>query len=278
MRSLLKKIFVNSYANLGYRDAIATDQHSLSYVALPRSDLCIIAIDASKYEDYEPEGDVAAGRIKPETIIWILDQLAAAKQQNIMVFAMMHHNLIEHYQGQSQFDPGYVIDNWQCVANTLIEAGLKIIFTGHYYANDISTYSHNGKQLYDIQKGSLVTAPSPYRLVTVKDQKLEITTRNILSIESSLPGNANFPAYSSTFLSQNLDAYFNRSLSSRFGVPKELTTLASPLFRNGIMAHFRGDESTLPTEDKKIEELRSKSATLANILKILWSDTRSERQ
>jgi hypothetical protein len=79
--------------------------------------LRLIAIDASKYEEYGPSGDVAAGRIKPATLSWILTQMAVAKQQHVQVFAMMHHNLIEHYTGQSQLDPGYVIDNYEQVAN-----------------------------------------------------------------------------------------------------------------------------------------------------------------
>ena len=87
---------------------------------------------------------------------------------------MMHHNLIEHYAGQSQLDPGYVVDDWKNVVNRLMDAGLKIIFTGHYHANDISVYSDDGRELYDIETGSLVTAPSPYRLVTMKDDKLTL--------------------------------------------------------------------------------------------------------
>ena len=148
-----KTDFETIYGNFGYNDAIARDANSLSYVVQPQAGLRIIGIDASKYEEYGPSGDVAAGRIKPATLTWILAQLELAKQQGITMFAMMHHNLVEHYAGQSQLDPGYVIDDWQNVANTLVDAGLKIIFTGHYHANDISPYVHNDKELIDIQTG-----------------------------------------------------------------------------------------------------------------------------
>ncbi|MCW3108371.1 MAG: metallophosphoesterase [Segetibacter sp.] len=268
-----KAEFANIYGNFGYNDAIAKDPYSLSYVVQPQPGLRIIGIDASKYEEYGPSGDVAAGRIKPQTLTWILAQLAEAKQQNITVFAMMHHNLIEHYAGQSQLDPGYVIDNWQNVANTLMEAGLKIIFTGHYHANDISSYVHNGKELFDIQTGSLVTAPIPYRIITMKDNKLEVKSNTVHSIAATLPGGISFPAYANSFLSQHLDGYFNYYLANILGVPAPVVPFASPLFRNGIMAHFAGDEKMPPDQRKKIDELAAMSQQLAGIVTTLWTDT-----
>ena len=264
--------FASIYGNFGYNDAIARDANSLSYVVQPQEGLRIIGIDASKYEEYGPSGDVAAGRIKPATLTWILAQLAEAKQQNITVFAMMHHNLVEHYAGQSQLDPGYVIDDYVNVANTLIDAGLKIIFTGHYHANDISSYTHNGKELIDIQTGSLVTAPIPYRIVTMKDSTLDVSTKTVQAIAASLPGGLSFPAYSSMFLSQHLDGYFNYYLANILGAPAPLASIAAPLFRNGIMAHFAGDEKMPPDQRQQIDDLGALSPQLAGIVTTLWTD------
>ena len=267
-----KADFETIYGDFGYNNAIARDPNSLSYVVQPTPGFRIIGIDASKYEEYGPSGDVAAGRIKPATLTWMLAQLAEAKQQNITIFAMMHHNLIEHYAGQSQLDPGYVIDDWQNVAHSLMDAGLKIIFTGHYHANDISAYSHNGNELIDIQTGSLVTAPSPYRMVTMKPTQLDISSRTVKSIATSLPGGLPFPAYANLFLSQKLDGYFSHFLVDRFGAPPELATIAAPLFRNGIMAHFAGDENLPAEEQEKINALGTLSPDLAGIVTILWTD------
>ncbi|MEO6730124.1 MAG: metallophosphoesterase [Ferruginibacter sp.] len=264
--------FATIYGNFGYNNAISRDPNSLSYVVQPQDGFRIIAIDASKYEEYGPGGDVAAGRIKPATLTWILAQLASAKQQNITIFAMMHHNLVEHYAGQSQLDPGYVVDDWQRIADTLMDAGLKIIFTGHYHANDITSYVHDGKELVDIQTGSLVTAPSPYRIVTMKDGKLNIRTKTVQSINASLPGGISFPAYSSIFLSRHLDGYFNYYLVNQLNAPAPLASFASPLFRNGIMAHFAGDEKMPPDQRKQIEQLAAMSQQLAGIVTTLWTD------
>ncbi len=265
--------FENIYGNFGYNEAIAKDPYSLSYVAQPKADLRIIGIDASKYEEYGPSGDVAAGRIKPQTLTWILTQIAKAKKDNVTIFAMMHHNLIEHYAGQSDLDPGYVVDDWKNVAKTLTEAGLKFIFTGHYHANDISSYTYKGNTVYDIETGSLVTAPIPYRLITLKDNKMEIRSKTVQSIAAQLPGGVSFPSYANGFLSQHLDGYFNYYLANILGVPAPVLPLATPLFRNGIMAHFAGDEKLPPEERKKIEELGAISQQLAGIVTTLWTDT-----
>ena len=267
-----KTDFSTIYGSFGYNAAIARDANSLSYVAQIQPGLRLISIDASKYEEYGPSGDVAAGRIKPATLAWVLSQMALAKQQHTEVFAMMHHNLIEHYTGQSQLDPGYVIDDWQNVTNALMDAGLKIIFTGHYHANDIASYEHNGNKLFDIQTGSLVTAPIPYRVMTLKNSGLDVKTNNVQAIAANLPGGMSFPDYSNLFLSGHLDGYFNYYLTNILGAPAPVAGFAAPLFRNGIMAHFAGDENMPADQRAKIAELAAMSQQLAGIVTTLWTD------
>jgi len=48
-----------------------------------------------------------------------------------------------------------------------MKAGIRLIFTGHYHANDIVEFTNDGKTLYDIQTGSLVTPPYSYRIMTL---------------------------------------------------------------------------------------------------------------
>lgn len=268
-----KTDFETIYANFGYRGAIARDTASLSYVAEIRPGLRLISVDASMYEDYGPSGDVAEGRIKPTTLTWILAQLADAKRHHTQIFAMMHHNLIEHYAGQSQLDPGYVVDDYQRIVDTLMQAGLRIIFTGHYHAQDISSYSYQGNTLFDIETGSLVTPPIPYRMVTLDNNQLEIRSTRIGSINASLPDGEDYTAYSNQFLSEHLDGYFYTYLTSLYQAPSSLATFAAPLFRNGIMAHFAGDEMLPADQLALINQLSGYSPELAAIVTTLWTDT-----
>ena len=60
---------------------------------------------------------------------------------------MMHHGLMEHYQGQQLVDPGYVITNPEADINSLIDAGLKIILTKHYHATDITKKNIRQRQI-----------------------------------------------------------------------------------------------------------------------------------
>lgn len=264
--------FASIYGDFGYNKAIARDPNSLSYVAQLKPFLRLIAIDASKYEEYGPAGDVAAGRIKPQTLTWLLAQLEEARKKHIRVFGMMHHNLVEHYAGQATLDPGYVIEDWENVANKLLDAGMNIIFTGHYHANDITPYSHNGKTLFDIETGSLVTAPCPYRYVELQSTRLDISTKTVQSVNTTLPGGMAFQPFASLFLSQHLDGYFNYYLAKNLGAPAALASFAAPIFRDGIMAHFAGDENLTPAQQGKINDLSALSPQLAGIVTTLWTD------
>lgn len=264
--------FARIYKDLGYQDAHEKDPASLSYLAKLYKDLWILSIDASKYEDYGPSGDVAEGRIKDATMTWLLKKLAEAKTEHATIFAMMHHNLVEHYTNQTQLDPGYVINDWQNKVKALMDAGLRVIFTGHYHANDITAYDYNGKTLYDIETGSLVTAPLPYRMMILQGNTFNIETNTVQSISQTLPGGVNFTAYSGQFLSQHLDGYFNGLLQNRFGAPAPLAQMASPIFREAIMAHFAGDESLPASQQAQINALAAYSADLAGMATILWTD------
>lgn len=264
--------FARIYKDFGYQDANEKDPVSLSYLAKPYKDLWLLSIDASKYEEYGPSGDVADGRIKDATMTWLLKKLDEAKTQHATVFAMMHQNLIEHYTNQTQLDPGYVIDDWQNKVKALMDAGLRVIFTGHYHANDITAYTSNGKTLYDIETGSLVTAPMPYRMMTLQGNTFNIKTTTVQSISQALPGGMSFPDYSNQFLQQHLDGYFNWLLQNRFGAPANLAQLAAPIFRNAIMAHFAGDEHMPADQQAQINALAGYSADLAGIATILWTD------
>ena len=124
--------FKTMYGNFGFNDAISTDPNSLSYVNEPVKDLWVITIDASKYYNNGSKA-IGSGIILPETITWVKERLAEAKSKGKTVIGMMHHGLIEHYVGQQQFDYGSVIDNSDYAVNELIDAGMKIILTGHYH-------------------------------------------------------------------------------------------------------------------------------------------------
>jgi 3',5'-cyclic AMP phosphodiesterase CpdA len=264
--------FSSLYADYGYANAIARDPHSLSYVCQPYPNLWILGLDDCEYDDNKDIA-IVAGRIKPETMTWALARLQEAKRRHITVFGMMHHNMIEHYAGQTQLDPGYVTDNWEAEADEFMNAGMSVIFTGHYHANDITKRVTGDKELYDIETGSLVTAPIPYRILTMDKNSFNITTKYVTSINAKLPGGLDFPAYSNLFLSQHLDGYFGYMLANPpYSLPDDLVSYGAPLFRNAIMAHFAGDEKITATEQANDDVLGQLSPLIGGALSTLWTD------
>ena len=268
--------FPKIYGNFGYKDAICRDPNSLTYICQPYRGLWILGIDDCEYYD-NTNIAIVAGKIRPETMTWILGKLKEAKQKNITVLSMMHHGIVEHYTGEETLDPGYVTTGYETNGPLLLNAGLKIMFTGHYHANDITLLrTEGGDVLYDIETGSLVTPPSPYRMVTLTKQGMDISTSWITSIDCPLPGGMSFTDYSNAFLSAHLDGYFTYVLNAKYGIPNAapdyLATYMAPQFRNGMMAHLAGDESISSEEQGLDDWIGNINSDLGGALYTFWTD------
>jgi 3',5'-cyclic AMP phosphodiesterase CpdA len=267
---ITKEQFATIYYHFGYANAIR-DNASMSYLAKPYTNLWILAIDAGKY-DQNTNKAIVDGEIKTATMNWIKQMLADAKEANATVLTMMHHNLLEHFKGETFFQPGYTVDNWETVAPELASAGVTAIFTGHYHANDITTANFNGKELIDIETGSLVNIPSAYRVMTLKNRTLDVTTQYVTSIAEALPGGMSFPQYSQEFLAPLMDGFIQYMLIHQFGVPPADAGSISPLVLYGFQSHLIGDEK-IPVDQKKIiAQVNKTSPELAFMLNTLWSD------
>jgi 3',5'-cyclic AMP phosphodiesterase CpdA len=264
--------FVSIYDHFGYRNALYRDPASLSYICQPVKDLWILGIDACKYSENSGSPEVS-GAIKPETMAWIQLRMAEAKTKNIKVIALMHHNLMEHYTGQSQLDPGYVVDDWQASMTALMEAGLQVIFTGHYHANDITKYKSGIKVIYDVQTGSPVNTPSPYRLVNLEDNSIRVKSKFVTDIDVMFPGGLDFVSYSNLFFQQHFDQYFYYFLMMQYSLPPDAAAFVAPLFRKAVMAHYAGDETISVEESLLIQYVNDNiSPDLAMALMSFWTD------
>ncbi|MDP4186022.1 MAG: hypothetical protein Q8862_12790, partial [Bacteroidota bacterium] len=210
-----------------------------------------------------------AGVIKPETMKWVKEQLAIALSKGKTVIGMMHHGLIEHFNGQEQIDPGYVVDDSESSAEELMNAGMKIILTGHYHANDITKKEYNGKFIFDVETGSTVAYPCTYRMLTITGNKYSFESQNTTNLMG--PG---FDLYAKTFLSEHLDGYFTYLLTNLYSVPANYAQTFAPYFKAAAMAHFAGDEVMPPDLIDQINYLNAvdKSGTLSMVLGTLWTD------
>lgn len=174
--------FASIYKDCGYGNAIARDPQSLSYVAQLQPGLRLIAIDACRYEDnsFEKNTCVTSGRLKPATIDFIRKQVEAAHRAGCKVIAMMHHGVVPHFSMEPTILPEYLVNDYNDIAKLLDSLGVHVVFTGHLHSHDVA---RNGN-LYDVETGSTVSYPHPYRIVTVRNNTMDIHTKHLQQIAS----------------------------------------------------------------------------------------------
>ena len=274
--------FALIYGAFGYEQAIAHDPASLSYVAEPVDGLWLFGIDSCQYEFNIAKGHPeTGGALSGETLKWILDKLFEARVKHKTVVGFMHHGVLEHYAGQSQLYADYVIKDWQEVSETLSAAGLQLVFTGHYHANDITQSAEEENRLYDVETGSLVTYPSPYRLVDLHgNNAAAIRTFFVDEIDYDTQG-LEFPDYAKNFLLSGLTGIAAVQLTlppeqGGFSLPAEEAAKEAPFVAQSFMAHYAGDESPDEVVVKQLQDYLSfadpRYQALGQALGTLWSD------
>lgn len=270
--------FATIYADFGYNEAIARDPNSLSYVVQPNDWLRIIGMDSCKYSaEDNAEHAETSGAFSAETLAWIKAQTGEAVDAGFTVIGFQHHNLVEHYTGQSVDAIGadYVIDDYENVAETLADAGMHVVFTGHYHANDITKFATEASFVYDVETGSTVTSPCPWRTVSLdgSEQTMEIATHLIEWIDYDLDGEY-FQDYAAEYLEEGLEVVATVLLQSLFGVDAATAQALAPDVAAAYAAHYAGDETPTAEVLAKINAYLAdeNTATLGQMMGTLWTD------
>lgn len=172
--------FEEIYAEFGYNEAIAQHEKTGSYVADLENDYRLLAIDSNT------PGSGKHG-INAELVSWVKEQCAKAKADGKKIFAMMHHNLLEHFiLGSTIHSGGVVGTKVEGFADALAKGGVKYIFTGHTHDSDIAMYTaDDGSIIYDVVTATLLTYTCPYRVVSF-GKNVKIETRHVTEIDTSL--------------------------------------------------------------------------------------------
>lgn len=254
--------FTSLYHVFGYDDALSRDTVSLSYLTALNNHLWLLCLDANRYDENRTSS-ITAGRIRPQTMEWALKILEEAKERGITVLGMMHHGLVEHLPYQSTFFPDYLVEHWRENAALFADAGLKVIFTGHFHANDVTMFTSNsGNSLYDVETASLAQYPFAYRIMLLTDHKLSIDTRFVTSI----PGKPDLENEYREKMEQ-IALRTARNFLQRVQMPltEEAKTVLTDLMVKLSFLHVRGDEvSDVETEQaiRSFAELLDNSAEI----------------
>jgi 3',5'-cyclic AMP phosphodiesterase CpdA len=269
--------FAQIYADYGFKDALQRDPNSLSYVAELQPGLWLLALDANLYkENVEGKESITDGKFSPPTLAWIENVLGQAAKENKAVVVMMHHNIMEHYPGNLKNYGEWIVDDYEEVAKLFANYNARMVFTGHFHAQDITVkkYDDNGKYVFDIETGSLVTYPCPIRIVTIgKDQTATVREERVTAIKSHL---TDFPAYAKQYLLDGIANIATVTLQGYKVDRPEAEKIAKEIAL-GFVAHTGGDEQLAPGQTTVTEAGLSPLAWLVvqyrkDLIDGLWKD------
>jgi len=265
--------FASTYSDFGFGEALMRDKNSLSYVAEPVKGMWLLGLDACRYKENHADGHpVTAGKFSKESMQWIEEVLKEAQKQNKSVLAMMHHGAVEHYKDQKKLYGEYVVDNYKKLAPLFAEYGARIVFTGHFHAQDI-TINRFGKDKFvmDIETGSLVTYPCPYRSISISEQQLLTVKSEFIR---SIPSKPEFENYSKEYVYNGIAGIAANTLIG-MGVDSTESWSLSGQVADAFIAHYKGDEVT-PAETFNMDGISFKGKFLIgfkkNLMKSLHND------
>lgn len=282
--------FKEIYKDFGYSQAVAVDPDSLSYAVNLGDKHRLIVMDSCTYNnDVDNPSQKTTGEITTARMSWIKTQIAQAVTDGKIPVGMMHHGLVEHIPDvQSYIFSEYLEDNYKTTRETLCDAGINLVFTGHFHSQDIASATVNGKKFYDVETGSLVTSPCPVRYVTLTGRNFSCRTENVSSVDGLLLTHAGktygtFTEYGEAFLRGGMEDLYNSYLPSVLvslgmatadtasAATKAIlattvgTTTVSDMLTDAFVAHYNGDEgeSATATTDALITSLLSSYSTYA---------------
>lgn len=275
------ELFAQIYADYGYGSSACIERGPrLSYLAEPVEGLWVIAIDSCVYEqNIEEHYPHTGGAISEDVMQWVEHVMERSRKEGKRVLAMTHHGLLEHFNMQSVIAKEYLVDDWLRVSERLAKAGVRVIFTGHFHAQDIVWRKFRSGELYEVETGSAVTYPCPYRVVTLHDDRLVIESYHI-TMQNEITGNIPLQDYAYRHIeagipgmTEFLIGYVQRKAPERFSPEiADVIRQSIPYFKDLIMkiytGHLEGDETGLeynpdpedaltnPYTGDKLQELR----------------------
>ncbi|MBR6249153.1 MAG: metallophosphoesterase [Muribaculaceae bacterium] len=193
--SVTSSEFAELYSDMGYGDAIARDNSSLSYVAEPVPGLRLIAVDDCRSTARDNDTSIDPNGMTLGTRSWICNQIDAARQQGKQVMVMMHHNLIEHIDEESSLTGDALVAQAEALRNVLMQHGVQLVLTGHMHISNISTWHNDARtdSIVEITTGSAIAYPCHYRIIELSPDlgTFQVSTGAITQVDKI----QNFPEY-----------------------------------------------------------------------------------
>jgi 3',5'-cyclic AMP phosphodiesterase CpdA len=272
-------VFRALYQRFGYGQALESDAASLSYLVEPVPGLWLLAIDSCDYQNNWQCGTPrVGGRLSPETMTWILAKIQEGQANGKQVIAVMHHGVNEHFLPEPLLFPDYLVDDWPTVSAQLADAGLKVVFTGHYHSQDaaypLDEHLQLQQTLCDIETASLVQYPCAFRIVTLDGANLDVRSERITQISADT-GGLPFQEFAENSLRSLLPIQVIQELMALFNLPREQAEQVAPFIVDALVANYAGDETPSPQVQQTIQYLLAQPEpyhTLGALLAGFWTD------
>lgn len=247
--------FEKIYANFGYKEALSRDPNSLSYVFELSKGLRVLMLDTCIYEhNSRLNPSDPNGRLKPETLTWLKEQLEEAKVSGAKCLSVTHHNLLIH---NSQFFSTFTIANNNALFDLYKQYGVVMNLSGHMHIQHIETAQTDTGLLADIATSSLaVNGNAIGQVLYTPDKSFSYerlhadVTGYAKSIGSTDPKYLDFSTYSKNFF---YDLSYERTYKQLLQKPladetaKEMADVLTQL----NLAYFDG------SIDKTLEKLKN---------------------
>lgn len=237
--------FYDIYHEFGYDQAASMDAASLSYLYKLDERYWMMMLDSCIYE---PENEVG-GRMKGDTLIWMEEWLKQAKEEQVTVIPVGHHNLLNQ---SARYPEDCTLENHREVTSLLEQYHVPIYISGHLHLQRVkkninSPTSEGQYGIHEIVSSSISIPPCQYGIINwTEDGSLSYNTKTVDvaawakkrgSVDENL---LNFEEYSSEFL---VEVISNQLYRSVYSVPGD---------RKSAMAKLYGDVNSAYCGGRKI--------------------------
>lgn len=257
--------FADLYRNYGYNNQINIERGpDLCYLTEPIEGLWLIGIDACDYkENIKNNTPAVGGFIESDKLAWITAKAKEGNEKGKRVVAMMHHGALEHFPGQATLMSEYVVKDYKNVSKSFAEAGLNFVFTGHFHAQDVAKQTFGNTFLFDIETGSTVTYPTPYRRIKFDSEKMVIKTHHV-NLQNERTQNKPLIDYAYAQMKKSTPSFSNFLIDEAIkrgyinlspfmaGLVKGMLTEYYPLFTEVYTNHLKGDEKGISSENSEL--------------------------
>ena len=226
-------IFAELYKDCGYGRGSERYEETLTYVAEPFEGLTLIGLDDGIW--VTPKDDV---------IDWVCKKAVAAQEKGNQVLMMTHHMIMPHYYNQDEIFELSTPENYQEIRKKLMDAGIKVVLTGHTHVSDIARYTDSeGREIYDVATGSPISYPCDYRILTLNEPftRLDIETETIREMEDY----ENFPSEAKFRLEESVTIWAEKWLAKRFGSGM-VSVMLAPEISSCFQIYAEGNEPQNP--------------------------------